>query len=249
MRAPGAPFVPPSQNLPLRATSTRPGREGWKARLMARMRFRFVTKFVGISAFNWIFFIGYFHLLRNPSGPATEMPLSALDHWIPFTPAALGAYVSLWLYTGIPAGLMPSLRQLIIYGLWMGAMCAAGLLLFYAFPTAVPAQALPVDVALHPGFALLQGVDSAGNACPSLHVATAMFSALWIERILSQLRTPVALRVLNWLWLGLIVYATMAIKQHVLLDVIAGMALAALFAWPSLRWFMRSAPVGAQGTR
>jgi membrane-associated phospholipid phosphatase len=80
-------------------------------------------------------------------------------------------------------------------------------------------------------------VDAPGNALPSLHVATALFTALWIERLLHEIGTPAALRRLNWLWLTLIVYATLATKQHLLLDVLAGGALGAAFARASLRWF------------
>lgn len=209
----------------------------WRQELWHRLQQRFWLKFSGISAFMWLFFVGYFHLLRYPVRPVTEMPLTLLDHWVTFQPAALVAYVSLWVYVGIPAGLMLSLRQLLAYGLWVGALCLTGLALFYAFPTAVPRPQLPVDVALFPGFALLQGVDAAGNACPSLHVATALFSALWIDRLLRHIGTPWLPRTLNALWLLLIVYSTLAIKQHVALDVAGGMLLALLFVLPSMRWF------------
>ena len=185
----------------------------------------------------WLFFVGYFHVLRYPVRAVTEMPLTLLDPWITFQPTALVAYVSLWLYVSLPAGLMPSLRQLLAYGLWVGALCAAGLAIFYAFPTAVPRPQLPVGVALPPGFALLQGVDAAGNACPSLHVATAVFSACWIDWLLRRLHAPWLPRALNGLWVLLIVYSTMAIKQHVALDVVGGTLLALLFVWPSMRWF------------
>ena len=83
---------------------------------------------------------------------------------------------------------------------------------------------------------MLQGVDAAGNACPSLHVATALFTALWLQRLLLALAVPRWLRVANALWLLLIVYSTLAIKQHVVLDALAGAALGALFAWASMRW-------------
>ena len=219
----------------LTLTATAPG--AWRQELWRRVRRLFWLKFIGISAFMWLFFVGYFHLLRNPVGAVTEMPLTLLDHWVTFQPAALVAYVSLWVYVGIPAGLMPSFRQLLAYGLWVGALCLTGLAFFYAFPTAVPPPQLPVDVALLPGFALLQGVDAAGNACPSLHVASALFSAFWIDRLLQRIGTPWPLRALNALWLLLIVYSTMAIKQHVALDVAGGMLLALLFVWPSMRWF------------
>ena len=185
----------------------------------------------------WLFVIGYFQVLRHPVRPVTEMPLTPLDQWVTFQPLALVAYVSLWVYVGIPAGLLPSLRQLVAYGLWVGALCITGLAGFYAFPTAVPQPLLPVDVALYPGFALLQGVDAAGNACPSLHVATALFSACWLDRLLRQFDAPWQPRTLNALWVVLIIYSTMAIKQHVALDVAGGALLALLFVWPSMRWF------------
>ena len=219
------------------ASATNPAPDAWQQVLLRRVRQRFWLKFTGISAFMWLFFIGYFHVLRHPVRPVIEMPLTLLDQWVTFQPTALVAYVSLWLYVGLPAGLMPTVRQLVAYGLWVGALCAAGLAIFYAFPTAVPPPQLPVDVALHPGFALLQGVDAAGNACPSLHVATAVFSAFWIDWLLRQLRAPWPPRALNGLWLLLIVYSTMAIKQHVALDVAGGALLALLFVWPSMRWF------------
>ncbi len=209
----------------------------WTQPLLQRMRYLFWLKFLGVSGFMWIFFVGYFHLLRNPVRPVTEMPLTALDHWIAFEPSAMAAYVSLWLYVGIPAGLMATLRQLIVYGLWIAGLCITGLAVFYFFPTAIPPPQLPANVASYPGFAILQGVDAAGNACPSLHVATAVFSAIWIERLLRDVGAPWPLRSINGVWVLLIVYSTLAIKQHVVLDAVAGVALALLFAVPSLRWF------------
>ena len=213
---------------------------------MRQLRRRFWLKFFGISGFMWLFFIGYFHVLRHPVRPVTEMPLTLLDQWLTFQPLALVAYVSLWVYVGIPAGLLPSVRQLLAYGLWAGALCITGLACFYAFPTAVPRPTLPVDVALHPGFALLQGVDAAGNAFPSLHVATALFSACWLDRLLRQFGAPWPPRVANALWLLLIIYSTLAIKQHVVLDVAGGILLALLFVWPSMRWFPGNPEVGGR---
>jgi membrane-associated phospholipid phosphatase len=200
------------------------------------MRRYFWLKAVGISLFMWVFFIGYFHLLRNPAFAVTEMPLTALDLAIPFQPGSVIAYLSLWLYVGIPPGLLLSFRQLVVYGLWAGGLCLSGLACFYFFPTAVPALELDPDLARFPAFALLQGVDATGNAFPSLHVATAMFSAIWIERLLREMGAPLALRVLNGAWFLLIVYSTLATKQHVVLDVAAGVPLGILFALAALRW-------------
>ena len=211
----------------------------WKADLGRRVRRHLPLKFVGISAFMWIFFLGYFHTLRFPVHPVLEMPLTALDRMIPFQPQALLAYVSLWVYIGVAPGLLLTLRELIVYGLWAAALCIAGLACFYFWPTAVPPRT--VDVTGLPGFALLQGVDAAGNACPSLHVATAMFTAVWVHRLLGIIQTPAALRWLNVLWFVAIAWSTVAIRQHVVLDAVAGAALGGLFAAVAIRW---SAGVG-----
>ncbi len=200
------------------------------------MRHLFWFKLLGVSAFMWVFFVGYFHTLRHPVKVVQEMPLTALDHAIGVQPAMLLAYVSLWLYVGVAPGLLRNLRELSVYGLWMAALCGAGLLAFHFYPTAVPKPVLPVDVAQHPGFVLLQGVDAAGNACPSLHVATALFTALWVQHLFAALAVPRWLRVGNLLWVLLIVYSTLAIKQHVVLDVLAGVVLGGGFAWASMRW-------------
>ena len=207
---------------------------GWAAELGRRMRRHLWLKMLGTTAFMWVFFIGYFHLLRHPANPITAMPLTALDHLIPFQPAALAAYVTLWLYIGLAPGLLLTVRELIEYGLWAAALCIAGLACFYFWPTAVPAAV--VDLARHPAFTVLQGVDAAGNACPSLHVATAIFSAIWIDHLLRLAQAPIALRLCNAAWFIAIAYSTLAIKQHVVLDVIAGLLLGTAFAVASLRF-------------
>lgn len=239
------PPIPPSESAS--ATATRPA---WLSDCGQRLRHRFWLKFAGISAFMWIFFVGYFHLLRHPVRPVTVMPLTALDQAIPVQPGWMAAYVSLWVYVGIAPGLLLGLRALVAYGAWIAALCATGLLCFYLVPTAVPRLPLAVDLAQHPAFAMLQGVDAAGNACPSLHVATALHAALWLEHLLRRMTAPRSLRLLNAVWLLLIVYSTLATKQHVVWDVVGGTLLALPFAWASLRWFPHESNGGlAEGGR
>jgi membrane-associated phospholipid phosphatase len=193
---------------------------------------------LGICAFLALFFQGYFFVLRHPSQAVTVMPLTPLDHWIGFEPAAFWVYVSLWVYVGIAPALLPSLRALVGYGAWAGALCASGLLLFWWWPTAVPAPDAVLDAALaaHAGLALLRGVDAAGNACPSLHVATAVFTALWLHRQLAEVRAPRATHAANLAWLALIAWSTVAVRQHVVLDVVAGAALGTAFGLLALRF-------------
>lgn len=206
----------------------------WTAEIGRRLRRWLWLKVSGVSAFMWLFFIGYFHLLRHPAYPVTEMPLTALDRLIPFQPEALAAYLTLWLYVGVAPGLLLRLRELVVYGLWAAAMCLVGLACFYFWPTRVPP--LTIEVLQYPGFALLRGVDAAGNACPSLHVAGATFSAVWIDHLLRHARAPLALRLGNAAWFAVITWSTVAIRQHVVLDAAAGALLGGIFSLASLRW-------------
>ncbi|MDQ2778933.1 MAG: phosphatase PAP2 family protein [Pseudomonadota bacterium] len=221
--------------MPIAAEPDSAARVPWRTELARRARYHLGLKTAGISLFMWLFFMAYFQVLRHPTSAVTLMPLTALDRAIPFTPAALAVYVSLWLYVGIAPGLMPTLRSAAVYGLWAAGLCGTGLALFHFFPTAVPPPSPPIDAARHFGFAMLQGVDAAGNACPSLHVASAVFTGAWIVRLLKDAGAPAPLQWLNALWMVAIVWSTLATRQHVAIDAAAGAALGAAFAWASLR--------------
>jgi membrane-associated phospholipid phosphatase len=225
-RPSSTPHPPPAPNLPPTA---------WIHEFWRLVRHRFWLKFIGVSGFMALFFQGYFYLLRHPVHEVMTMPLTALDAWVGFQPWAFWPYVSLWIYVGIPAGLMADVRSLVRYGGWAALLSLAGLACFYLVPTGVPAGSTPASAAEHVGFALLRGVDAPGNACPSLHVATALFSAAWIHRLLRVMQASAWALGLNALWAALIVFSTMAIKQHVAWDVVGGIVLALPFALLSLR--------------
>ena len=190
-------------------------------------------KTFGTMGFMLLFFAGYFGVMRHPLAPPTVMPLTIIDEWIPFTPAAFGAYVSLWVYVSLAPAFLPDRRQLLGYGLWIGALCLFCLVVFWLWPTTIPQDS--VDWAAHPGLAMIKGIDLSGNACPSLHVATAVFSAVWLQHILNSINAPRWLAVANWLHCAAIVWSTMAIRQHVAVDVLAGIAVGLAFAALSLR--------------
>jgi membrane-associated phospholipid phosphatase len=211
----------------------------WYRQILPRLRAQFFMKSVGTTAYFCVFFVAYFHLMRNPGAAVTLMPVSGVDEFIPFEPLALIPYLSLWIYVSLPAALILNRRELIGYGWWLAGLCVAGLACFYFWPTTV---LLPADEwRKHASFGILQGVDAAANACPSMHVAVAVFSAFWLNYILRDIGAPAALRLFSWLWFAAIAYSTMAIKQHVFIDVLIGLALGLMFALPSL-WFRRRAP-------
>ena len=206
----------------------------WTSVLWFRVRRYFPLKLIGTTLWTWAFFVGYFHLLRHPNGAVTIVPTTALDRMIAFHPHWLIPYVSLWLYVGIAPGLQLRFLQLLAYGFWTGLLLLVGLGLFWLWPTAVPPAVF--DPQGFPGFELMRGIDAAGNACPSMHVAIALHTAIWIEFQFVQIGVPVWLRLGNVVWFAAIVVSTMALKQHVLVDVVGGAALGMAFAGASLRW-------------
>jgi membrane-associated phospholipid phosphatase len=195
----------------------------WCLHATARIRAHWWLKGIGTTVFMTTFFVAYFHLLHNPLFPVTVMPLTGIDRLVSFQPGALALYVSLWFYVSLPPALLKTRRELVGYGWMIGGLCLLGMACFLLWPTAVPAR--DIDVAQFSGFSMLKGVDAAGNACPSLHVATAVFSGLWLDRQLRELGGPAAVRLVNGLWCAGIVYSTLATKQHVAIDVAGGLAL------------------------
>jgi membrane-associated phospholipid phosphatase len=189
-------------------------------------------KSIGTTIFISLFFGAYFYLLGNPAYPATVMPFTGVDRLIAFEPLALPVYISLWVYVSILPAFFADRRELLRYGLAMALMCLVGLSIFYFWPTAAPAP--DIDWSRYRDMDLLKSIDASGNACPSLHVATALFSGMWLHRLLRRFGAPLWVLSINWIWCVAIIYSTLAIRQHVLVDVAAGLLLGALAAWLSM---------------
>lgn len=186
-------------------------------------------KLVGATLGITLFFVAYFHVLNHPQYPVTVMPLTAIDHALPFSPIWLLPYVSLWFYVTLPPFLMTNGRQLSLYAVAAALLSVLGLVAFYFWPTTVPVA--DIDWNRHPSVAFLKSVDASGNACPSLHVAFAVFTAIWFDRLLNESGTTVVGRMLNVLWAVAIIISTVGTKQHVVWDVVGGVGLGAVVAW------------------
>lgn len=205
---------------------------GWLRRIGPRLRALWPAKLIGIPLGMAAFFAVYFQLLRHPVFPVTTVPLIAIDRVLGFRPEALPLYASLWIYVSLAPGLMVARRQLVSYGLAALLLSSIGFGIFFFLPTAVPGSG--ADWSSHPSFALLKAADASGNACPSMHVAFAVFTAVWLGRLLRETGAGRPVRALNWAWCLGIVYSTLAIRQHVALDALSGAALGAAVAAANL---------------
>ena len=215
----------------------------WYRQAAAVMPMHIRLKSIGTMLFIGLFFGAYFYLLKQPAYPPTVMPVTLLDRLIGFQPLALPMYLSLWVYVSLPPALLATRRELYDYGLAIAGTCLAGLIVFYFWPTVVPAA--NIDWAQYPDVAFLKSVDASGNACPSLHVATAIFSGIWLHHLLRRFGAPPWMLILNWAWCAGIVSSALATRQHVAVDVLAGLVLGALAATLSLRHRVDAGAIGA----
>lgn len=205
---------------------------GWRL-FVRRLILFWPLKAVGMSSFMTLFFWAYFEILNHPRTQPLVMPLTGPDHWVGLVPWAYPVYLSLWLYVYLVPSTMGNLRALVWYGVWVGAMCLFCLGIFWWFPTQTPVQT--IDWTLHPGLSMIKGVDAAGNAFPSLHVASAVFSACWLQRVITQLRGARWLVLLSYAHCLAIMWSTLATLQHVALDVLGGTVVGLVFAGLSMR--------------
>ena len=214
---------------------------GWRTLAWRRVLRLGWLKALGNTLFLWGFFVLYLYTQHHPQAAVTQIPATALDDWIGFQAWALWLYLSLWVYTALPVALQPTFWTLARYGLWTGSLCALALAVFWWWPTSV-SQAVGQRPGASGMLAVLYAVDTNGNALPSLHVAGAVFSAVVLATQLRAIAAPRWTHGLSVLWCAGIVYSTLAIKQHLLWDVLAGAALGVTLA--ALPWAWRSA-VGA----
>jgi membrane-associated phospholipid phosphatase len=205
----------------------------WHRQAVAAMSTHVYLKSIGTMLFIGLFFGAYFYVLKEPGYPTTVMRITSLDRLIGFQPLALPMYLSLWVYVSLPPALLETRRELYGYAMAMAGTCLAGLIIFYFWPTEVPAA--NIDWALYPEVDFLKSMDASGNACPSLHVATAVFSGIWLHHWLRRGGAPSWILIFNWAWCIGIAYSAMATRQHLAVDVLGGLVLGVSACYLSLR--------------
>ncbi len=222
----------------------------WYRQIAAVVPLHLHLKALGTMLFIGIFFGAYFYLLKHPAYTTTVMPVIWLDKLINFQPRAWPLYISLWVYVSLPPTLLATRRELYAYGKAMAGTCLTGLTIFYFWPTTVPVA--NIDWGLYPNMDFLKTMDASGNACPSLHVTTAIFSCIWLHHLLRRFNVPLWVLIINWAWCIGIIYSTLATRQHVAVDVLAGLALGILAAATSSKVKMQrqgSLPIAPAGGR
>jgi hypothetical protein len=200
-----------------------PAGAAFVSRLAARVGRLFWLKTLWTAGGISLFFVAYFWVMRHPLSEVSVMPMIWIDHWIGFQPLSFPLYATLWLYIGLAAALTRDFRDLVAFGVASVAISAVGLAIFMLLPTKVPD--FGIDWSLYPSLQFMKSVDVSGNACPSLHASFCVFAAGVLHAQLRSLEAPRWLIVGNVLWSLGILLSTVATRQHVALDAIAGAAL------------------------
>jgi hypothetical protein len=162
-----------------------------------------------------ILFVPYTILERWPLLPVTYYQYSWLDRAIPFTPAAAWPYLTCFPFVTLAGCMLTTKKELFRFCRTFIGIALIAEVVFLFHPTAVPARP---GVALQP-YALVIAGDGTGNACPSLHVAFTVLAAVVIHRALSLFHGRHILRFAVWVWAFVISLSTIAVRQHLAIDV------------------------------
>lgn len=188
--------------------------------ILLRIRSNFQLKVLLGIVLTTAVWSGYLFLQRHPLFPAAPVRSVWLDHSLPFMPAAVYPYESIWLFMPIAPWLMTRRENLIDYSRGIALIAFVAFAIFLFHPTSCPRPGNIPDAGGLYG-ALIQ-IDGERNAWPSLHVAFAIFHGAWCFSLFSAEPWPGTLRWGLWAWALIIIASTLLTKQHVLFDVAAG---------------------------
>jgi membrane-associated phospholipid phosphatase len=167
--------------------------------------------------------------------PRRSIPLTPIDHAIAFEPGWVWGYLSLYVLMPIAPLLTRSRQELWRYTRGMLVCFAIGCASFVLFPVAGPR---PANAPASWMYGQLITIDRAYNAFPSLHAACAVFAVVYghfVSRDASRWRLRTVLLCIAWMWVAIILYSTIATRQHYFLDLVPGLGLGAACAIGTMR--------------
>lgn len=153
-----------------------------------------------------------------------ELPMTWLDHTIPFIPLTFWLYLSDYLLVFIAFLLCRRPGSASRFILAFFTVVGVATLVHWVWPTVYPRALYPVPEEASPFMywmvARFRELDSPASCLPSLHVATAFLSAFAVVAE-GDRRAPALIA-----WAALIWGSTLTTKQHYVVDGAAGLLLA-----------------------
>lgn len=199
--------------------------------LMERLRSNLGLKILLLLTLPALVTVGYLGIQREVIFPVRKVPLAWFDRAIPFQPPWIWAYLSLYLLNPIGPLFARSRQDLLRYARGILFLFACGFVCFVLFPVAGPR---PLSTDSYWLYQRLIEIDRPYNSFPSLHAGCAVYAVLFAAYASADtsrriLRT--GLLSMGWIWVAIILYSTVATRQHFFLDLPGGM----LLAWLAYR--------------
>ena len=165
----------------------------------------------------WLWLL-YYGPQRWPLSVPRELAPGFLDQAIPFIPNTAWIYQSLFLLLPFAVLIQPTEIAFVRFVFGFCVLVACFSVIFWLYPTelrtpvAVPTTSWSYD---H----LVAEVDGRRNAFPSLHAALTVYAGISIIGVYRQSALVCCLMVL---WVFLLLVSTLTTKQHIFVDVLAG---------------------------
>jgi len=160
----------------------------------------------------------------------TQLYLFEVEKQIPFIDWTIWFYVSDYLYIALVFILLQDKENMnrIFYS--QITMLIFAMFIFFFLPTAYPRPEITYNGLSGWMLNLLHSADTPGNACPSIHVGMTFLGGFGFIKEKKRLFS------LFMLWAVLISVSTLTVKQHYLIDVLAGFLMAILFYFLAQRF-------------
>jgi membrane-associated phospholipid phosphatase len=181
-----------------------------------------------------IFWSCYLFLSRHPLLAVHTLPITWLDEWAGFRPSPwVWVYESIFLLKGIAPWLIISREQLRRYLSGFTLLSMVSFAVFAIFPVAAPR---PADLQANTFLIFITRVDGPLNAFPSLHAGCLVYTLALIRHLFGRRLNPI-IPILLLIWAGLILFGTLATKQHYAVDLLAGGLLGLAADWVAWRTY------------
>jgi len=183
------------------------------------------------AVLNVLFWGFYLFLSRHALLPVHTLPMTWLDRWAGFQPHLWAwVYESNFLLVGVVPWLIVSQEELRRYAAGFALLSVVCFVVFALFPVASPR---PANLEASPFLIFITRVDGPLNAFPSLHAGCLIYTLAWARRLCGG-RLNLWIAALLLAWAVLILFATLATKQHYALDLLAGGLIGSAAGW--LAW-------------
>ena len=191
--------------------------------ILLRLRSNWATKLAITFGLMVAFAVFYVLPQQYPVFAVTYLQPTRLDRMISFMPASAYLYDSLYLFMPIAPWLLRTKCELTQYTKGFLFMTAVASCFFFLWPTAVlrPPEVRGANFL----YERLSRLDNDLNAVPSLHAAYALFHGECCHSVFHNGKWHNLLRGFFWIWASAIAASTLVAKQHVAIDVVAGVAL------------------------